>query len=30
VKLVVVGASGDRYEKRFRFRVDEYLVLKDE
>jgi hypothetical protein len=30
VKLVVVGASGDRYEKRFRFRVDEYLELKDE
>jgi len=30
VKLVVVGASGDRYEKRFRFRVDECLALKDE
>lgn len=30
VKLVVAVAGGDRYEKRFRFRVDEYLALKDE
>ena len=30
VKLVVVDASGARHEHRFRFRVDEYLALKDE
>jgi hypothetical protein len=30
VKLVVVDGSGERHEKRFRFRVDEYLALKDE
>ena len=30
VSLVVEDASGDRSEKFFRFRVDEYLRLKDE
>jgi hypothetical protein len=30
VSLVVEDASGDRSEKVFRFRVDEYLRLKDE
>jgi hypothetical protein len=30
VRLVVEDASGNRREKAFRFRVDEYLELKDE
>ena len=30
VTLVVEDALGDRVEKTFRFRVDEYLALKDE
>ncbi len=30
VKLVVVDSLGDRHEKRFGFRVDQYLALKDE
>lgn len=30
VSLVVEDASGNRSEKTFRFRVDEYLLLKDE
>ena len=30
VRLVVEDASGNRREKAFRFRVDEYLQLKDE
>ena len=30
VNLVVADARGNRVEKAFRFRVDEYLALKDE
>ena len=30
VSLVVEDALGNRHEKTFRFRVDEYLRLKDE
>ncbi|MDQ4126759.1 MAG: hypothetical protein M3151_02180 [Actinomycetota bacterium] len=30
VKLVVEDAGGSEHTKRFRFRVDEYLALKDE
>jgi hypothetical protein len=30
VKLVVEDAAGSEHTKRFRFRVDEYLLLKDE
>jgi hypothetical protein len=30
VKLGLVDASGERHEKRFRCRVDEYLALKEE
>ncbi len=30
VKLVVEDAGGNEHTKRFRFRVDEYLALKDE
>ncbi len=30
VKVIVEDALGDDHAKRFRFRVDEYLLLKDE